>query len=319
MSRPRKPGPKGRMRILIGYDGTPVADRMLRDLGRAALPAAAEVLLLSLVEPWARFAAPKGKGSGWPGTAALAQYREQLETLRTAAARKADRAAKALAGRFPGWRITALCELGSAAQAILDRSGRWRADLIVMGSHGRGLLGRAVLGSVSEKVVHHAASGVRISRAGTISRAYPPRILVAVDGSRASLAAARAAARRPWPAGTRVKLIGVIDPRSAVGAILGARGGGMPLSTSEARKWLLGKLAAAARQFSGPGIRPEPCLMEGDARHILLREAKAWKADGVFLGASGLSGIKRLLLGSVASALALHAPCSVEIVRAARA
>lgn len=47
----------------------------------------------------------------------------------------------------------------------------------------------------------------------------------------------------------------------------------------------------------------------------LVEEAETWNADCVFVGAKGTRGIERLLLGSVSSAVAARAHCSVEVVR----
>ena len=49
-------------------------------------------------------------------------------------------------------------------EAILDEASRWNADLIVVGSHGRGGIDRFLLGSVSEAVALHATCSVEIIR-----------------------------------------------------------------------------------------------------------------------------------------------------------
>ena len=51
------------------------------------------------------------------------------------------------------------------------------------------------------------------------------------------------------------------------------------------------------------------------AMKVLLREAESWRADLIMLGAHGLHHGGLLLLGSTASAVAVRAHCSVEIVR----
>ncbi len=53
---------------------------------------------------------------------------------------------------------------GPPSQAIVDEAESWGADLIVMGSRGRGTFGRLLLGSVSSAVVHHAMCSVEIVR-----------------------------------------------------------------------------------------------------------------------------------------------------------
>jgi nucleotide-binding universal stress UspA family protein len=54
-----------------------------------------------------------------------------------------------------------------AARAILDHCARNKIDLIVMSTHGHGLVGHWLLGSVAEKVIHHAATPVFLVRANS--------------------------------------------------------------------------------------------------------------------------------------------------------
>jgi nucleotide-binding universal stress UspA family protein len=57
------------------------------------------------------------------------------------------------------------------------------------------------------------------------------------------------------------------------------------------------------------------CYPLGDARMLILDEAKEWKADLIVLGSHGRRGLDRLLMGSVAESVAVHAHCSVEVIR----
>jgi nucleotide-binding universal stress UspA family protein len=56
-------------------------------------------------------------------------------------------------------------------------------------------------------------------------------------------------------------------------------------------------------------------IIEGSPKRVILDEAERWNADLIVVGSHGYGILDRLLLGSVSQALALHAPCSVEIVR----
>ena len=58
--------------------------------------------------------------------------------------------------------VSSVVELGRPSRAIVETATSWDADLIVMGSHGRGFWGRLTLGSVSDAVVHHAPCSVLI-------------------------------------------------------------------------------------------------------------------------------------------------------------
>jgi nucleotide-binding universal stress UspA family protein len=53
----------------------------------------------------------------------------------------------------------------------------------------------------------------------------------------------------------------------------------------------------------------------GEPRAVILDEAKAWGANLIVLGSHGRHGLERMLMGSVAESVALHAHCSVEVVR----
>ena len=56
-------------------------------------------------------------------------------------------------------------------------------------------------------------------------------------------------------------------------------------------------------------------MRDGDPRTVIVDEAKEWSADLIVMGSHGYTGLKRLLLGSVAHSVVSHAPCSVEVVR----
>jgi nucleotide-binding universal stress UspA family protein len=64
-----------------------------------------------------------------------------------------------------------------------------------------------------------------------------------------------------------------------------------------------------------PGARVEALLPKGDPRAVILDTAKAWPADLIVLGSHGLRGFDRLLMGSVSESVAVHAHCSVEVIR----
>jgi nucleotide-binding universal stress UspA family protein len=61
-------------------------------------------------------------------------------------------------------------------------------------------------------------------------------------------------------------------------------------------------------------VTPE-FLATGDARAVILNEAKDWGADLIVLGSHGYHGIDRFMLGSVSESVAVLAHCSVEIIR----
>jgi nucleotide-binding universal stress UspA family protein len=102
--------------------------------------------------------------------------------------------------------------VGSPAWAIVLEAEALNADLVVVGSQGHSLLGRWILGSVSQTVLTHAVGSVRIGRGRRTQPNRPLHILVGVDGSTEAEKAVRAVARRIWPAGTDIRLMMVLNP-----------------------------------------------------------------------------------------------------------
>ena len=77
-------------------------------------------------------------------------------------------------------------------------------------------------------------------------------------------------------------------------------------AVAEARKTL---------EAAGMKIVPGETTPEGDPRVVLLAQAKEWDADLIVLGSYGRRGMDRILMGSVSESVALHAHCSVEVIR----
>ena len=142
------------------------------------------------------------------------------------------------------------------------------------------------------------------------------KILLAIDSSEYSAAAIKEVAKRPWPLKTIVRVISVVEPVPVPAAELWYDSSGSLERVKEEmtkRAAELTKKTGESLKRKGPKI--ETVVREGDARSVIVDEALKWSADLIVLGSHGYTGIKRLLLGSVASSVVSHAPCSVEIVR----
>jgi nucleotide-binding universal stress UspA family protein len=59
----------------------------------------------------------------------------------------------------------------------------------------------------------------------------------------------------------------------------------------------------------------EAVVRGGHPQTAIVDEAKKWRADLIVLGSHGRTGLTRLLMGSVAQSVVIHAPCSVEVMR----
>jgi nucleotide-binding universal stress UspA family protein len=312
------------MRILIGYDGSPCAEAALADLARAGLPDVAQATVLTAMEVFP----PLTTSSPEPGADYLLEEAavvvRRAEALALKAAQEARATCERGAGRvhrlFPAWDVRTETSDESPATALVGKAEAWKANLVVVGSHGRAVLERAVLGSVSRHVLHHAPCSVRIARtadqAGGADR--PVRLVVGIDASPQSSAAVAAVAARSWPRSTEVHVVAVIDSRMILTALdFAARfapglAGGDDDGVAAVLEHHLGAAAEALRKT---GLTIGTNLIAGDPKRVLLHEAKRHGADCIFLGWKGHGRTERLLLGSVASAVGARAHCSVEVVR----
>jgi nucleotide-binding universal stress UspA family protein len=147
------------MKILIATDGSDYSTAAVKECCRMIVrPGETEVLIVSAYENAYPMAAEP--------FAISAEYYQQMDNaVREQASSFIDEAIEQIRTAFPENAVTISTEVlrGSPAQQIVERAKEWNADLIVVGSHGRGFWGR-MLGSVSNGVVHHAPCSVLVVR-----------------------------------------------------------------------------------------------------------------------------------------------------------
>ncbi len=295
------------MKILIGYDGSECADAALIDLQRAGLPDEAEALVLSAVDV---FIPPKADIKDLDDP--LVNYvphgvkvlRKRARAAFAEAGVLAEQAGEKVRKMFPGWTVTTEAQADPPHWAIIAKAEEWKPDLIVVGSHGRSTLGRAIFGSVSQKVLYETTCSVRISRGRETLDSEPVRLVLGVDGSPDSDAMVDAIASRNWKQGTEVKLITAIETFDKYEVEQEVHLNRVPEIQTNATE----KLTAA-------GLKVTAFITEEDPKYVLVRQAELLEADCIFLGAKGHRFLERLLIGSVSSSVAARAHCSVEVVR----
>lgn len=74
-------------------------------------------------------------------------------------------------------------------------------------------------------------------------------------------------------------------------------------------------MQALSRELLQSGVRAELFLRHGPATDVILAFGVAKKADLIIMGSQGRTGLKRLLIGSVAERVVRHAHCPVLVVR----
>ena len=144
------------------------------------------------------------------------------------------------------------------------------------------------------------------------------KVLIAVDGSACSQAAVRDVAMRSWPAGSEFEVFTVISTRMPFipdPILVLAAAYETLLNESRVHAPRVVGAAAETLRTAQPSLPVSTKIVEGTPKTMIVDEAEAWGADLIVLGAHGFGATKRMLLGSVSQAVALHARCSVEIAR----
>jgi len=314
---------KKRMKILIGYDGSSCAEAAFDDLQRAGLPAEVEALVLSVTEVFLPPPPPssyeileQARAVHVPADI-MRVYSEASPAVHEAQS-LAERAIARLQSKFPGWEISAEALTGSPSRQLIMKADEKQPDLIVVGSHGRSMLGRFVLGSVSQRVLTYAHCSVRIARGRVEEPDTPVRIVIGVDGSPASAAAVHEVASRVWHPLSEVRVIAVNDPLrpTLVGRIIPPIAKIIDETNQADHEWLSKTLDIHSQQLQEHGLKVTSEVCEGDPKYILVQVAEKWGADCIFVGSIGFGNpFERFVLGSVSAAVAARAHCSVEVVR----
>jgi len=133
-------------RILVPVDGGSTSDKGLDEAAKLARGAGAKFLLLHVVDDTVAFSSPEGAGVNVVLDALRASGQEVLGKAEARARRSRLQAKTLLVENFTG----------RVAEAIVDQAKRWRADLIVMGTHGRRGVNRLLLGSNAELVIRNS-------------------------------------------------------------------------------------------------------------------------------------------------------------------
>jgi len=295
------------MKVLLALDASTGSQDVVNEVAARPWPTGTAFCLVSIVD-----------ATRWEKMPTLIKDTEHAAKIFVdAAAQKLD---------YPGCEVFSEIGLGFPKQLIPAFARQWKADLIVVGSRGQNAVTRFFLGSVALAVLRSAPCSVEIVRAKSQespASSHGLKILLATDGSECSETAARSVAKRPWPAGSQIKVICARDllvlenPTSAASPCPVYPESLLTEILEDAEKRAQ-KAATEAQQIlrsAGLEVCDDHNLPVGDPRSIILDEAHAWGANLIVLGSHGRHGLDRMLLGSVSESVAMHAHCSVEVIR----
>jgi nucleotide-binding universal stress UspA family protein len=202
--------------------------------------------------------------------------------------------------------IKTLLEEGTPFDTIIDTAEEGNYDLIVMGRLGMKRIEKALVGSVTARVIGNSQRDVLVFPLNT--KIGWNNIMLATDGSKYSISATDKAIDIAHSYGGEVRAVSVVDvteefqteaPEAVDRLVAGAKG-----FVEEVRK-----------KAETQGVRIEPLVREGETYKVITELAKKFASDIIVMGSHGRTGIKRLLMGSVTEKVLGYAPCPVLVIR----
>jgi len=199
-----------------------------------------------------------------------------------------------------------------AAHALKDLAARDEAQILVVGSCRRGPIGRVLIGSVAERLLHGAGCPVAVAPRGygDQARLAPATVAVAYDGSEESDLALAEGAALARAAGADLRLINVLEPWEHGRATMVPGRSESVLEAVERRHERVLDSALAAIQESPIA---EAKLLRGHADEVLVAQSKT-DVDLLVIGSRGYGPLGCALLGGVSSGVVRAAACPIVVV-----
>jgi nucleotide-binding universal stress UspA family protein len=294
-------------RILVCYDGSPGADQAVALVASMSWDSETLIHVVTAIDGTRELRA------AW-GPLALADS----AVLEAEAKAQALELLGAARDRLTAVGSTVDCAVvtGRTAQALAEEARRLSTTLMVVGSRGLGTISATLLGSVSAELVDIAPCPVLVARSATVRG-----IVFATDGSPSAAAAEAFLSNLPIASEVPVRVVSSaevlrvwttgIAPTMYHQALVA-----QAEYETEMRQSHAAIAAASCARLAAHGIDARPEVHSGDPAVEVLAAATAASADLIVLGSRGQTGLKRLILGSVARRVLHHAAASVLVVRA---
>ncbi len=289
------------MKILVALDGSDCSRSVIDHCLGSVFDEDTQLKLISVVDFFEPLPALEGIKEA------------EIESARKHLVKEAGR----LMERFPSLNVSYRVLDGYIKSKIMEEARDWRADLIMLGSHGRRGIEKLLLGSISLAILNHAAIPVRVVRKGDSAEGNF-EVMLCMDDSRYSREALERVLSYSWPSYCRFSLVSVIFPLpDAPNAPDSQR---FQLEDRK-RKYqqdaerILSQAESRIKDKFGEKTEVVKLVESGDARDRILAVARERKPTLILMGSHGRGAFDRALMGSVSEAVVNLAETSVEIVR----
>lgn len=312
-----------KIKVLIVYDGSENSEAALDDMSRAGLSGGVEALVVvtdvclpSSPEDISRTVADRRMMVLKSGVSSFVPALRDIEEERV----MSYQAERRLRSMFPLGAVNAegLSNRHSIRRGMVRRAEAWGADLIVIGSPTSPSPQITDYSGAAVEIAAHSHCSARIARPSKAIIGSPIRILIGVDGSPDAINCFRAVSQRRWPNGSEARVVLVPKPGPRIDVVLGT--GGLTVNGSKPRSTAAKVFERGVGELRASGLRVSIATRNGVPLDVLIDEAHEWRADCIFVDELGF---RRRMgstndgppLSNVVRALAIGAPCSVEIVR----
>jgi nucleotide-binding universal stress UspA family protein len=151
------PAPSRVARLLVAVDGSPGSLSTIAEVAGRPWPTGSEIEVVTVIHSQVPFFPD-------PAFSFAAAHMEEERRQEHAAPALLEEAVSRIRATTPGSTVSSRVLEGDPAEAIVEEAERLRANEIFVGHHGHGAVRRGLLGSVSQKVAHHAHCSVHIVR-----------------------------------------------------------------------------------------------------------------------------------------------------------
>ena len=278
-------------KILVAIDGSEAGFHALEESFKLAVDEKCWITVVSVAPPY----------QGDLSTTAVGNIQKALKEPAERALSVADQMAKSAR-----MLIKTVCEEGEPFERIIDLADAENCDVIIMGRTGRNNLERALVGSVTARVIGYTYKDVLVVPKGTSARWKT--IVVATDGSKNSAAASARAIDFAASYNGALKVVSVVD---------------VPPEFYGESPETVDKMIEKARTYAedikarafAKDVKADVSVMEGDSALSITKLAASQEADVICMGSHGRTGLRRLLMGSVTAKVIGLSPCPVLIVK----
>lgn len=279
------------MKFLVPVDFSEITNPLLKTVKLIAQKHSAEIHLLHVISPVVYLPYPETLGVSVIDIEVIEQIEKE----------KREEAREKLSGLIQylsPLKTETYIEIGEAADVILEYEEKLNPDIVFLGSHKKGLIEKILIGSTTEKVVKHGRRSDFVIKGKEVT--FSRSVVIAYDFSETAQKAVEFALKFLEPFEVRIKLLHINEPLE------------LPLVEKlrehfheRFSKEKIKILEEISQKFKNLGKETEIIFREGEnpVQEIVDVVNNSEDVELLIIGSRGLSGLKRIILGSTASKL----------------